>query len=179
MRFLFGSAITVIVLLSTQLAGGQQPQQPKAEIKPSDLIDEWFIRWNELDGTPEKAARLVELYAPDAIQVMGPGTDQLGTLSFTGEARLKTMAENFGKTYSAITFRINLVTLKEKTAKLISATDAPWGGIQAAVELTGAYTDRATRKRYTFPGAAFFLIESGKIRRVRLYKNTDETAEVK
>src|SRR5437764_6610791 len=156
MRFGSRIATVVVVLLCVQLVAQQQSPKPQGppsnaapaqakEVKPSDLIEEWFIRWNELDGTPEKAAHLVELYSPDAMQLMGPGADQIGTLSFTGEAKLKAMAELFGKTYSAITFRINQLTLKEKTAKLVPVTEAPWGGVSAAVELTGAYTDRATK----------------------------------
>ena len=179
-----GIVPTLLAVLLGVRVVAQRPQSKAAQthtkqVKPAGVVEEWFSRWNELDGTPEKTARLVELYSPVAMQFMGPGPDQLGTLSFTGEAKLKAMAEQFGKLHSGITFRINQMTMNEKTATLFPVTEAPWGGVEAAVEFTGAYNDRATNKRYTFPGAAFFLIEDGKIHRLRLYRDTEETAEVK
>jgi ketosteroid isomerase-like protein len=46
------------------------------------------------------------------------------------------------------------------------------------VQFAAAYTEKATGKRYVTPGAAFFQVERGKIRRARIYLASDERAEV-
>jgi hypothetical protein len=47
-----------------------------------------------------------------------------------------------------------------------------------AVQIIATYTDAATRTRYAAPGAVFFQLENGKIRRARLYLGEGERAEV-
>jgi hypothetical protein len=47
-----------------------------------------------------------------------------------------------------------------------------------AVQIVAAYTDRATKKRFAIPGAAFFQLSGGTIRRVRVYLGEGERAEV-
>jgi ketosteroid isomerase-like protein len=46
------------------------------------------------------------------------------------------------------------------------------------VQFVGAYTVRATKKRFFYPGAAFFHIKDGKILHARFYSAQDEVAEV-
>ncbi len=48
-----------------------------------------------------------------------------------------------------------------------------------SVPFVGAYTVRETRKRYMYPGAAFFHIKDGKIIYARFYSSRDELAEVR
>jgi hypothetical protein len=46
------------------------------------------------------------------------------------------------------------------------------------VQFAAVYTDKATGTRYVTPGAAFFQLSAGKIRRARIYLAADERAEV-
>jgi len=46
------------------------------------------------------------------------------------------------------------------------------------VEFVAFYTARASKKRLTYPGAAFFEFVNGKIRYARFYTNRDEVSEV-
>ncbi len=49
------------------------------------------------------------------------------------------------------------------------STNGPWGGPALAVQIVAVYTDKESKKRYSTPGAAFFQIANGKIRRARIY----------
>jgi len=47
-----------------------------------------------------------------------------------------------------------------------------------AVQYSAAYTTHQDKRRWMYPGAAFFQIQNGKIRGVRLYMARDELMEV-
>jgi hypothetical protein len=47
-----------------------------------------------------------------------------------------------------------------------------------AVQFAAVYTLKATDTRYVVPGAVFFQVSEGKIRRARIYLAADERAEV-
>ncbi len=51
-------------------------------------------------------------------------------------------------------------------------------GPAMAVQFVAAYTDATTGTRYVVPGAAFFQMSGGTIRRLRLYVGDSERAEV-
>ena len=46
------------------------------------------------------------------------------------------------------------------------------------MQFAAVYTEKATGKRYVTPGAAFFQVDGGKIRRTRRFLAADERAEV-
>ena len=142
------------------------------------IVEEWFIRWNALDGTQEAVNRLLELYGPDALLMTGPSQRQIGTAVYEGRDAIRKMADDFVKAHSQIAFHIEYTTANGASKQLFHAADGPWGGIGIAVEYVGAYTVRESSKRYMYPGAAFFQIQNGKIRRLRLYIAAAEMAEV-
>ena len=76
-------------------------------------------------------------------------------------------------------FRIETVTANEQSVKLFYVAAGPWGGPAVGVQYVGAYTDRQTKKRFMYPGAAFFHIKDGKILYARFYSTRDEVAEIR
>src|SRR6185436_12903103 len=90
----------LFLLASVSLSGRSQaakpqPDQPKAPALDGEkLVREWFRRLNALDDwwitvdgkeEPEPVInRMVELYAPDALQFVEPNEDQLGTVMLSG-----------------------------------------------------------------------------------------------
>lgn len=155
------------------------PQQKHSQPQTAQaIIEEWFKRWNALDGSVGAANSLLELYLADAFHQTGPSERQSGTVAFAGHDNIRKMAEDFGSRNTAIRFRVEIFTLKEKTASLYHVTEPPWGGTSVSVEYVGVYTDRDTKKRFIYPGAAFFEIQNGKIRRARFYYAREEIAEI-
>jgi hypothetical protein len=69
-------------------------------------------------------------------------------------------------------------TANEKTVEIIHMGEGPWGGASVAVRYAAAYTTRKDNRRWMYPGAAFFEIQSGKIRSVRFYMSFGELMEV-
>ena len=65
-----------------------------------------------------------------------------------------------------------------QAALLFHTAAGPWGGPSEGVQFAAVYTEKATGKRYVTPGAAFFQVDGGKIRRTRLFLASDERAEV-
>jgi hypothetical protein len=88
------------------------------------------------------------------------------------------MARNFGAANSEITFRIATVTANEKENDIVHLGQGSWGGPAAAIEYVAAYTVKDSNKRYMSTGAAFFHIQDGKIRRVRMYSPREEIMEI-
>ena len=142
------------------------------------VVEAWFTRWNALDGTPATTEALVALYEPDALHSTGPGSHQLGTVTYHGHDGIRKMVAAFTELHEAPRFRIEAVTANEKTAQLFNTVPGPWGGPSIAVEYAAAYTSKADGKRYYYPGAAFFQIHNGKIRRLRQYMASGELVEV-
>lgn len=171
--FLF---LSLCVFLSSAYLSQQQQKQP---LKPEEVVEEWFKRWNALDGSEEATSRLVELYLPDAIHQVGPSTKQIGSVVFEGHDAIRKMANDFAQTNADIKFRIEIITANEKSVEMLHTGAGPWGGTGIAVEYVGVYTVRETKKRFTYPGAAFFQILDGKIRRSRLYMARDELGEIR
>lgn len=157
---------------TTERASRDQPQDAQ------QVVATWFARWNALDGTPAATEALVQMYEPDALHSTGPASHQMGTVTYQGHDGIRKMAMNFVAASEKPAFRIEAVTAMEKTAQLFNTVPGPWGGPSVAVEYAAAYTSRQDGKRYYYPGAAFFQIRDGKIRRLRLYMASGELAEV-
>ena len=157
--------------------------------KPDQLVDQWFIRLNQLDDwyitndgreeNDEVVDRFLQLYRPDAFHQVGPGQNQAGAVVFHGYDGIRKWTNDFSKNYVQLGYRVDFMTRSEKTIQPVYVLQAPWGGTGVSVEFTGVYTTRRDRKRFIVPGAGFFLFdEAGKIQRVRLYMLSDELQEI-
>lgn len=154
------------------------PPAPVEEPEGETLVREWFQRWNALDGSPESVDAWVALYQPDALHFSGPASHQKGTVTFQGHAGLRTLAALTTAAIERPAYRIDVETAREQSAELFHTAMGPWGGPSVAVQFAAVYTLKQTGVRYVTPGAAFFQITNGKIRRARIYLADDEQAEV-
>ena len=164
-------------------AASAQPGQPAAAAPPAvaspeTVVKLWVDRWNGLSAASETLDAFVALYESDALHIAGPNADQRGTATYRGHAGIRTMAARVAADQDRRTYRIESETARETTALLFHQTSGPWGGPAVAVQIIAVYTDRATQKRYATPGAAFFQLAGGKIRRARVYLGEGERAEV-
>lgn len=173
------SSLCVVASLATLAAQSAQPQaKPPESADAQKIVEAWFTRWNALDGTAASAQAIVDLYTPDALHSTGPANHQLGTVTFHGHEGIQKMVGDYVAAYEKPSFRIEAVTAREQTARLFNSANGPWGGPAVAVEFVAAHTSREDGKRLMCPGAAFFQIEKGKIRRLRIYMSTGELVEV-
>ncbi len=181
---------TLLLLAGLSVPRAQTPASSKAaSIKPEDVANEWFIRLNELDdwyisfdGKEENARvvdRFLELYAPDAFHQVGPTENQSGAVVFHGRDAIRKWADDFSKSFTALNYRIEYKTRKEKPLQPIYAIQFPWGGTGAAAQFEAIYTNRQDRKQFVVPASVFFIFdEAGKIESLRLYMLRDEAAEI-
>lgn len=154
-------------------------QQKPGGPAPRKVVEEWFQRWNGLDGSEPSIQKFLELYQPNALHQVGPSAKQIGPVFFEAREGIRKMAEDFSRANTEAAFRIETVTANEKSMQLFYVTEGPWGGPAVGVQYVGAYTVRETKKRYIYPGAAFFHIKDGKILYARFYSTRDELAEVR
>jgi hypothetical protein len=184
----------LVLALMARAASGQAPARAPAPaapqaVKPEALAAEWFIRLNELDdwyisfdGREENGAvvdRFVELYAENAFHQVGPSANQIGTVLFHGKDAIRKWADDFSKRYTALNYRIEYKTRKEKPIQPFYAIQFPWGGTGASTQFEAIFTNREDRRQFVVPGAVFFIFdEAGKIDSVRIYLLRDETAEI-
>ncbi len=171
--------VLALILSAPMGLAAQSPTGDAGRQKPEDLVHEWFKRWNALDGSPESVNKLLELYHPDAVQLMGPRDGQIGPALYEGQRVIRTMAEQLSAEYSRLAYYVKARTIQEKTAELMYTTAMPWGGSAVAVEFGASYDMRDTGKRFMVSGAAFFEFLDGRISRLRLYHAAGETLEVK
>ncbi len=169
-------ALGVCLSASPGLAG--QILEPEPSSEGLTVVTAWFERWGALDGTDELLDRFVDLYAPDALHVAGPARHQRGTVTFSGHDAIRKMAFDFTAANERVEFRVETATANEVSRQLVYLVEGPWGGPAVAVEYVAAYTRREDGQRFYYPGAAFFQILDGKIRRARLYMATGELSEV-
>ncbi len=158
--------------------GAAQAPAPAGDATPEAVVRLWIDRWNALDGEPGTLDAFVALYAPDALHIAGPTSDQRGTATYHGHQGVRVMAARVAAGTERRTYRIESETAREATALLFHQATGPWGGPAVAVQIIAAYTDRATQKRYAAPGALFFQLDGGRIRRARVYLGDGERAEV-
>jgi len=143
-----------------------------------NALDDWFITMDGKEEPEPVVARLLELYAPDAIQFVGPNEKQIGLVTLAGLEAIHKWADEMARTRRQIAWRLVSRTLDEKTAAVV-ATPAPWGGYSVAAEVTYAFTDRFSDRRFQIPGMVLLDFgDTGKIRRARLYMVKDEEEEI-
>jgi hypothetical protein len=177
----------LLVIAGTVAAHAQTPKpQP---LKAEELANEWFVRLNELDdwyisfdGKEENQRvvdRFMELYATDAFHQVGPAENQIGAVVFRGTDAIRKWANDFSKKFTALNYRVEYKTRKEKPLQPFYVIQFPWGGTGASTQFEAIYTNRDDRKQFVVPGAVFFIFdEAGKIDSVRLYLLRDEAAEI-
>jgi len=171
------AALSIVALLCSPALFGQAAAD-KDQLKPEDVVRQWFERWNKLDGSDEATNKLLDLYRPDAFQQIGPNEKQLGEVRFEGRDKIRKMIDDFAKANKDISFRIQGVTANEKAAELIHIAQGPWGGPSVAAQYGAAYTNRKDNRRWMYLCLAFFQIQDGKIRGFRFYIARDEMMEV-
>jgi ketosteroid isomerase-like protein len=163
------------------MIGQATPAAPSASSSAAEveaLVRAWFDRWNQLDGSPASVDAWIALYEPDALHTAGPASHQKGTVTFKGPDGLRALAALTVATTERPAYRLEIETAREQSSVLLHSAAGPWGGPSVGVQFAAAYTEKATGKRYVTPGAAFFQVERGKIRRARIYLASDERAEV-
>ena len=174
--------IAVVALVTTFAATpdirAQDNQDQETDQDPRAVVTDWLAAWNALDGSTEATESVVGLYLPDAYHQVGPNPRQIGTVLYEGHNAIRKFTSDFAKANRNIQFRVRAVTANEEAVQLFHVAEGPWGGVSVAVELIGAYNDRETSKRWMSPGAAFFQIQEGKIRWLRLYMPDDERMEI-
>ncbi|HTM32081.1 MAG TPA: nuclear transport factor 2 family protein [Vicinamibacterales bacterium] len=174
--------MTVMVLLVTLALAGQSASAPPVAPAPAAeteaLVRAWFDRWNQLSDGPASVDAWIQLYEPDALHTTGPASHQKGTVTFKGHEGLRALAAMTVSTTERPAYRLEIETAREQAAVLFHTAAGPWGGPSVAVQFAAVYTEKATGKRYVTPGAAFFQVQGGKIRRARIYLAADERAEV-
>ena len=171
------SLLPVLVMLA--LASQSAPAAPPAAAAANEaLVRTWFDRWNQLDGSQASVDAWIALYESDALHTAGPASHQKGTVTFKGHEGLKALAAMTVATTERPAYRLEIETAHEQSAVLFHTAAGPWGGPSVGVQFAAVSTDKATGKRDGTPGAAFFQVEAGKIRRLRLYLAADERAEV-
>jgi hypothetical protein len=164
----------VVLLLLVSSVGAQQKPAATSE----QIVRQWFDRWNAIGTDPAAIDALIAMYEPGALHITGPSADQRGTATYRGHDGLRVLLNRIAATQEKQTYRIETETAREETATLMHTTSGPWGGAAVAVQMVAVYTDKATKKRYAIPGAAFFQFADGKIRRARIYYAEGEKAEV-
>ena len=177
-RFLLLVAALVVAIAPAAEVGAQDNQNQETGQDPIAVVRDWLAAWNALDGSAEATESVVGLYLRDAYHQVGPNPRQIGTVLYEGHSAIRKFTSDFANANTNIEFRVRAVTANEEAVQLFHITEGPWGGTSVAVELIGAYNDRETSKRWMSPGAAFFQIQEGKIRWLRLYMPDDERMEV-
>jgi hypothetical protein len=176
------SAFASVVTAQNEPAA--KPQEPAGD----QLFNEWFNKLNALDDwfismegkeQPEQVVdALVALYASDATQFVGPNEKQIGLVTLSGPDAIRKWADEMARTRRQIAWRLISRTMDEKTAGLL-VVPAPWGGSSVSAEITFAFTDRYSERRFQVPGMVMVDFgKDGKIRRARLYLLKDEMEEI-
>ena len=180
--------LPVLLAVSSVVIAQNAPPAKPQELSGEQLFNEWFNRLNALDDwyitmdgkeQPEQVVdALLALYAGDAVQFVGPNERQIGMVTLSGLDAIRKWVDQMARTRRQIAWRLSSRTMDEKTAGLM-VVPAPWGGSSVSAEITFAYTDRYTDKRFQIPGMVLLDFgKDGKIRRARLYLLKDEREEI-
>ena len=167
--FCFGMLLT----LSFSLAQGENGQNTEEQV-----VLNWFNRWNALDGSDSATEKVLELYRADAMHLRGPNSRQVGLVTFNGADAIRKMVSDFARDNELINYRIQSVTALGVSSNLLHTSAGPWGGVGVGVEFVAVYTERDTDRRFMHPGAMFFQIQEGRIRRLRTYLGDREKLEI-
>ena len=168
------TALVVLVSLCAFAAPALAQQKRPPATGPQEVVREWFRRWNALDGSDATAKRFIDLYQATAIHQTEPSEKQVGPVYYEGHEALRKLVDDFTKAAAQPAFQIAKETSGAKSVELFFVSVGPWDGPAVGVQYTGAYTDRSTKRRHSFPGFAVFYIENAKIRYARFYTTRDE-----
>jgi len=176
-------AISILILTTSFLTISRAQDSKNADAKSQQrtseqVVRDWFERWNALDGSDKAIDRFMELYRPDATHQTSPSEKQMGAVVFEGRDQIRQMVKEFSTLNKEIAFHLLVVSANEKSSDMLHFADGPWGGLSVALQYVGAYTRKGDNTRWMYPGAAFFQIQDGKIRHVRMYMCREETMRV-
>jgi ketosteroid isomerase-like protein len=160
------------------LGAAAQPAPAPSAAAPVGIVRQWIERLNALSAEPATIDAFVALYAADALHTAGPTPDQRGTATYRGHDGIRVLATRLAAAEERRVYRLETETAREATASLVHETTGPWGGPAVAVQIIATYTDAVSKKRFAAPGAVFFQIADGRIRRARVYVSDAERAEV-
>lgn len=160
------------------LGAAAQPAPAPSAAAPAAIVRQWIERLNALSAEPATIDAFVALYAADALHTAGPTPDQRGTATYRGHDGIRVLATRLAAAEERRVYRLETETAREATASLVHETTGPWGGPAVAVQIIATYTDAVSKKRFAAPGAVFFQIADGRIRRARVYVSDAERAEV-
>jgi hypothetical protein len=170
--------LVLLTLLAVPLAAAAQTSAGNVD-RDEQNVRAWVQRWNALGSDNASAVdELLTLYAPDALHITGPSPHQRGTATYRGHDGIRVLASRVAASRQRLTYRIETETANEQTAELMHLAAGPWKGPSIAIQMMAVYTDREGGKRWVVPGAAFFQLIDGKIRRARIYYAEAEKAEV-
>jgi hypothetical protein len=158
-------------------ADNKAPDKAAIE-KAEQVVRDWFERWNALDGSDKTIDRVMELYRPDATHQTSPSEKQMGAVVYEGRDQIRKMIQDFSAANTEVAFHLQAATAQEKSSDLLHFAEGPWGGFSVSFQYIGAFTIKKDKTRWMYPGAAFFQIQDGKIRNVRLYMSREETMRV-
>ena len=174
--------LALVALLGAPIEAQSPPAPPANAERDAQTVRAWVQRWNALGGDNAKAIdELLALYAPEALHITGPLPHQRGTATYRGHDGIRVLASRIAASKQGMTYRIETETANEETAELLHVAAGPWKGPAIAIQLVAAHTDKdpsSGGKRWVVPGAAFFQLADGKIRRARIYYADAEKAEV-
>jgi hypothetical protein len=174
----FGTFLMSLTPLQDSKSGDARSSDKVGTQKAEQVVRDWLERWNALDGSDKATARVLELYQTDATHQTSPSEKQMGAVVYEGQDQIRKMIQDFAAANTEIAFHFQAATAKEKSSDMLHFADGPWGGVSVAFQYIGAYTMKKDKTRWMCPGAAFFQIQDGKIRSVRLYMARDETMRV-
>lgn len=170
--------LTLLALLVSPLVAVAQTAARGAE-NDEQIVRTWVQRWNALGSDNASAIdELLTLYSPDALHITGPSPHQRGTATYRGHDGIRVLAARVAASHERLTYRIETETANEQTAELMHVAAGPWKGPSVAIQIVAVYTERDGGKRWVVPGAAFFQLADGKVRRARIYYADGEKAEV-
>ena len=143
------------------------------------LVEAWFRRVEDLDGSGESRAALLALYAEDALHIQGPaGPHQRGTATYWGREKVGLLVDRLLGEWQDHSIRPEVATAAEVSEAVWPEAEGPWGGTLVAAQFMIAGTRREDGTRWHIPGAAFFRLRGGELLRVRIYLGVGEAAEV-
>ena len=82
--------------------GAQTPAPaPAADAAPAAIVAAWLERLNALSDAPATLEAFVALYAPDALHIAGPTSDQRGTATYRGHDGIRVLASRIAASEDA------------------------------------------------------------------------------
>jgi hypothetical protein len=195
-KFIWGMVVAVFVVTASSASVAQTAaQRPAPDAKPAldpdALAEDFLLRLNALDdwtlsmtgdeeGVDKVIDSMMELFPAerndprgyiDVLAEVPPyDKDQIGPITLIGSKQIREYFNRLARTWVRLDhiFRDQTESNFEGIV-LVHSKPLPWGGLSIAFQMTGNYSLREDRRRFTSKGGAFVQYGTdGKIRRLRL-----------